>query len=340
MGVIPIPAPVSGGVMLSYRCQARCRHCMYGCCPDWSADWITPARLEHGLAQLAPSITPSPYGPEGMGLNHGLHFSGGEPFLNFDLLLRAAGIAQELGIPSTFVETNCFWCTDDDSAHEELTALRGAGLRGIMISVNPFYAEHVPFERTERAIRISAEVFGRNVAVYQLEYYWLFREMGLSGKLTAEQALELSRSGSRSPGVELFVMGRATRALRSLCASAPAERFLREPCLPPVLRPWHNHFDNYGNFMPGYCGGISLGSWFELDELLSKGIDPEHQPVLALLLREDLGGLLAFAQERGYAAREDGYVSRCDLCLDVRAFLVSAGDFPELAPREFYDHLG
>jgi len=73
-----------------------------------------------------------------MSLNHGLHFTGGEPFLNFELLLKAVEIAEALRIPSTFVETNCFWCKNDDLTRERLQALKEKGLRGILISVNPF----------------------------------------------------------------------------------------------------------------------------------------------------------------------------------------------------------
>ena len=109
-----------------------------------------------------------------MSLNHGLHFTGGEPFIHFDLLLKAVQIADEFEIPSTFVETNCFWCRSDKITREKLNLLKSAGLRGILISVNPFYAEYVPFERTERCIKISREVFGPNVIVYQTEYYKLF----------------------------------------------------------------------------------------------------------------------------------------------------------------------
>ena len=58
--------------------------------------------------------------------------------------------------------------------------------------------------------------------------------------------------------------------------------------------------------MPGYCGGISLGNWFGLDELLLAGIDPKEQPVLALLVAEDMAGLLRFAQAEGYAELEGG----------------------------------
>jgi hypothetical protein len=104
---------------------------------------------------------------------HGLHFSGGEPFMNFELLLEAVAIAEALNIPSTLVETNCYWCTSDRSAMEKLRSLKEAGLKGILISVNPYYAEFVPFERTERCIEASLSIFGENVAVYQLEYYLL-----------------------------------------------------------------------------------------------------------------------------------------------------------------------
>jgi hypothetical protein len=92
--------------------------------------------------------------------------------------------------------------------------------------------------------------------------------------------------------------------------------------------------------MPGYCGGISLGSWFELDETLARGVDPDEQPVLALLIAEEIEGLLEFARAEGYAEREEGYVSKCDLCLDLRAYLVARGDYRELAPRAFYERLG
>ena len=147
-----IPRPISGGLMLSYKCPAECRHCMYACSPKWPGDWISVEQLEIYLPQLARVIAPSPYGRRHMSLDHGLHFSGGEPFLNFSLLLKALEIAETLQIPSTFVETNCYWCKSDGLTRERLQVLKQSGLIGIMISVNPYYAEYVPFERTERCI--------------------------------------------------------------------------------------------------------------------------------------------------------------------------------------------
>ncbi|MDY7079564.1 MAG: radical SAM protein [Chloroflexota bacterium] len=335
-----IPQPISGGLLLSYKCSAECRHCMYACSPKWKGDWITREGLEEILSQLAGRIRPSPWGGQTISLNYGLHFTGGEPFLNFALLVEAVAMAEELKIPSTFVETNCFWCSDDEATRERLEFLKAAGLKGILISVNPFYAEHVPFERTERCIRISQEVFGGNVVVYQLAYYDRFKQLGIKERMPLEDYLELTSGERLMEQVELFLMGRAARQLRGFYPTYPAHTFFDEPCRPPFLRNWHNHFDNYGNFMPGYCGGISLGHWKNLDVLVKEGIDLDEHPVLRFLIAEDVQGLFHFASDFGYQESREGYVSKCDLCLDLRSHLVSKEDFEELSPKEFYAHLG
>jgi hypothetical protein len=340
MTTIKIPPPASGGLMLSYKCTAACRHCMYACSPHWPADWISEQDLTTGLAQLARTIQPALWGPNTIGLSDGLHFSGGEPFLNFALLLRAVEIAAGFGIPSMFVETNGYWCRNDDVTRDRLQTLRDAGLAGILISVNPFYAEYVPFERTERCIRHSLAVFGPdNVAVYQAEYYRRFRQLGIRDRISVEDYLARSSERSLSGRVEMFLMGRACSSLRHLYPSYPAHTFFGQPCQPPFLRDWHNHFDNYGHFMPGFCGGISLGSWLQLDRLLEEGIDLDQRPILAFLVAGDMRGLFAFARDRGYQPAAAGYLSKCDLCLDVRRHLVTVDDYPELQPRQYYTHL-
>jgi hypothetical protein len=334
-----IPPPISGGLMLSYKCSAECRHCMYACSPKWTGDWITVDQLEQFLPQLAKVIKPSPYGRQYLSLNHGLHFSGGEPFMNFKLLLKAVEIAETLKIPSTFVETNCFWCNTDGLTRERLQKLKEKGLKGIMISVNPYYTEYVPFERTDRCVRISQDVFGQNVMIYQMEYYLMFKRLRITATLSIDEYLKLAREELISDRVELFLMGRAAEELKGLYPRYPSERFFNTPCQPEFLRSWHNHFDNYGNFMPGYCGGISLGSWFELDRLLIEGIDMEQRPVLKYLVKEDMKGLLDFAENMGYQEPGEGYVSKCHLCLDIRKYLAFTGDYDELKPREFYQQL-
>jgi len=331
-----VPRPISAGLLLSYRCTAECRYCMYACSPKWSG-WISEDLLEVTLSKLAGKIVPSPFGPNRVSLNYGLHFTGGEPFLNFPLLLKAVELARELGIPSTFVETNCYWCTGDEVTREKLLLLKEKGLAGILISVNPFYLEYVPFERTERGIRLAREVFGPNLMVYQAEYYALFRQLGIRGRLSYEEYLRLP--AGRNLRVEMFLMGRAAYKLGDFYPKYPAAYFLEQPCIPPPLRDWHNHFDNYGNFLPGYCGGLSLGDVHQLEELVEEGLELEERPVLKFLAEQDFRGLLHFAREFGYRELREGYISKCHLCVDIRRFLASRLDLRELRPREFYSFL-
>jgi len=338
-----IPKPISGGVILSYKCSVECRHCIYACSPKWPADSISEGDLEKILVQLSGKILSNTYGPRTVGLNYGLHFTGGEPFLNFELLCAAVEIANKFKIPSTFVETNCFWATDDKSVKEKLKLLKKKGLRGIMISVNPFYLEYVPFERTERAIRISLEVFGRNVMVYQLEFYRRFVQLGIRDKVPFTDYLKLEKKEDFLRNVEFFVTGRAPYKLKDILEDIyprhPAEYFFKEECITPFLRSWHNHFDNYGNYIPGFCGGISLGDCRELDRLLKEGIDTDQYPIFGFLMDDDLKGLHLFAKESGFTESQEGYFSKCHLCIDIRRHLALKGDFRELQPKEFYRHL-
>ena len=340
---IRIPAPASGGLLLSYKCTAACRHCMYACSARWDADWIPEKDLARILIQLAGKIFPSPYGKDNIDLSHGLHFTGGEPFLNFELLCKAVEISSSFNIPSLFVETNCYWCTNDDITREKLSILREKGMQGIMISVNPFYLEYVPFERTERAVRIGTEIFGHNAIVYQMEYYRRFKALGIKDRVSFERYLEMEGRTDFTRHTEFFIMGRApyslTDELSNLYPRYPAGELVYTPCSPPFLRNWHNHFDNYGNFIPGFCGGISLGDCRELDNLLRDGIELRDYPVLRFLVRDDMKGLLQYTVEHGYVVHDEGYYSKCHLCVDLRRHLNSMGGFRELKPDAFYLNL-
>ncbi len=341
--VLEVPRPTSAGLILSYRCNAQCLHCMYGCSPRWKSPWISETDLWAVLSQLANHIAPAPYGPDSLGLSHGLHFTGGEPFLNLELLSKAFEMATELGIPSTFAETNCFWATSDDETREILLGLKEKGMKGLMISVNPFFLEYVPFERTERAIRVGLEIFGSNLMVYQIDYFRRFKAWGLKGKVPFDEYLQLEQSETLLRNVEFFVMGRAPfelkETLRKLIPFRPAEYFLNKPCNPPFLRTWHNHIDNQGNYVPGFCGGISLGDCRELDRLLAEGVDLKERPILNYIANDDFKGLFAFAQQSGFEPSSEGYLSKCHLCMDVRRHFVSQASYIELAPREMYEYL-
>jgi hypothetical protein len=331
-----VQKPVSAGIILSYKCTSECKHCMYGCSPRWKADWISENDLQRILTQLSDTIQPSPFGQNRVGINYGLHFTGGEPFLNFELLVKATKMASELGIPSTFVETNSFWCINDETVREKFVRLRDMGLNGILVSVNPFILDQVPFERTERAIRIGREIFRDNAITYQEVFCRRFARLGIKSNLPFEEYSRIDPNGLM--GAELLPMGRAVYKLGHFYGRFPARQFFGESCIDELTRGWHIHVDNYCNYMTGYCGGISLGDGREIRSLL-QGIDLGERPILNALVT-DLENLLDLGSRKfGYEEQEEGYISKCHLCLDVRKHIARNTDqFKELKPREFYYH--
>jgi MoaA/NifB/PqqE/SkfB family radical SAM enzyme len=310
---------------------------MYACSPQWKANWLSEEDAKIILSQLAGKIQPDSSETNAIGINCGIHFTGGEPFLNFDLLLNIVKIGHEFNIPSMFVETNCFWCDDDHITEERLTLLKNAGLHGILISVNPFILEQVPFEKTKRAIRISSGVFKNNVIVYQQFFYHLFDRFNIKEKLSFEEYLRMAKDSLNY--IELLPMGRAVYELGFLYEKYPAKEFFGISCHEELTRKWHIHIDNYGNYITGYCGGISLGNARNLNSLLS-GIDLDDRPILAALASE-LKNLYRIGVEKyNYKERAEGYVSKCHLCVDIRHHIVQQIDaFIELQPREFYSNL-
>ena len=74
--VMRVPAPTSGGLMLTYKCCTSCRHCMYACFREWPADWLSSEMMEDILKWIKNYIQPAPGGPNKISLNHGLHFTG------------------------------------------------------------------------------------------------------------------------------------------------------------------------------------------------------------------------------------------------------------------------
>lgn len=312
---------------------------MYACSPGWGSDWISLKEARGVLEQLSERFGEVyPPGFRSIGINYGLHFTGGEPFLNFDLLIRLTEIARELEIPATFVETNCFWCTDQETCLRKLTELREAGLDGILISVNPFILEHIPLERVTLAVEASREVFGGNVLIYQGGFYDRMRKLGIRGKMSLERTMEIAGADVLG-GLELLLKGRAVYRLGHLFRRYPASHFFGEDCLEELTRPWHVHIDNYLNYIPGYCGGISLGNAHDIDSICS-GVELEELPVLKALV-SGLGELYEFAKEFGYGELPRGYISKCHLCLDIRKHMATErpGEFAELKPQEFYRYL-
>jgi len=115
-------------------------------------------------------------------------------------------MADELKIPAKFVETNSFWCLNDEGAFEKLSLLKNAGLNGMLVSVNPFVLEYVPFERIERAVRIGRKVFKDNLMIYQECFFHEFKGLNIRGTIHFEDYIKRINPSSLG-NMELLPMG-------------------------------------------------------------------------------------------------------------------------------------
>lgn len=329
--------PVSLGLLLTYKCNIACRYCIYNCSPKWKSDWLKIEDAKKVFKRLA-YIFQEIYiqRPEHISFSYGLHFTGGEPFLNYGHLLKLTALAKEYDIPSVFAETNCFWAENDTDTEEMLLGLRDAGMQGIMISINPFNVEKIPVERIERASKISQKVFGKNTFIYQRFFLELYKRLGIKNTLSFEGLLKKVSLASLSEYIELLPMGRASYKLDGLFNKRPASYYFGQNCYGELTRNWHTHIDNYLNYIPGFCAGISLGKADKV--LLSNQIELDDKPVLKSLA-EDIKGLYILAIDHGFKEEKSGYISKCHLCFAIRKHLVKAGSFKELAPLEYYDRV-
>jgi hypothetical protein len=330
-----IPPLSSGGLILSYQCSNQCQHCLYASSPSWR-DWISEAdagRILSSIQKHSQYLT-------------GIHLAGGEPMLKPDLVISVIKKAVELDLPIDYVETNAFWCWNDEKTWSVFQRLKEAGLRAVLVSCSPFHLEFIPMEKVQRAIHVGRKVFGSNgVLIYTSYFYQQLQQLAPKQTLPLEDYIEAvgSERASLAFSTEygLIPNGRAATRLHHLFQHYDVSHFSGETCKCELSSPHHIHIDLYGNYIAGLCGGITIGDGYNLDQLYC-GVDLSTKPVLRRLVEGGVDALYRWAvEEYDFKADPEGYIAKCHLCLDIRRYLIGIhADFEELAPKAYYQNLG
>ncbi len=322
---MPVKYWSHAGLLLGYRCEARCASC-YLCCSPGPSPVV---EAETALRIWRELIDASPHGCR-------VHLTGGEPFLEFDRLLAIARGAAERGLgPLEKIETNAAWACDEPVIRERLGALDAAGMGKLAISADPFHQQFIPIERPRRLARIATEMLGPG----RVQVRW--RDWLESGCDTRDlppgrrAALFLAhlRTGRERLG------GRAAEVLAGQLPSKPPEEFADNRCNEALLRSRHVHVGPEGLLFGGTCAGIVLGDaareriramWRRLER------EYEDRPIVGTLATAGPTALMRRAQDFGFVPAA-GYAAKCHLCWSVRTFLASKGlCADELGPRRLY----
>jgi hypothetical protein len=135
------------GIIMTAHCNATCAHCSksYG-----------PHRTEHlSLDEIQRMMNEAATVDDAEPLAFDL--TGGEPFLNFDLLVDVVSHGSRLGAEVTCV-TNASWARSDEIANSKLRRLKEFGLTWLSVSVSRFHQEFIRLERVQRALAAAARV--------------------------------------------------------------------------------------------------------------------------------------------------------------------------------------
>jgi hypothetical protein len=319
---------VSGGLITNYECPSRCRHCLYRCSPRWPKLYIDEQTTAEAVTLMR---------RKGCRV---IHIGGGEPFLKPHKLAAILDIIRQVGVDVDYVETNCAWFKDDDSAVDMLTKLKKSGLKSLLVSISPFHNETIPFSKTSGVIAACRQA---GVAVFPWSADFVNDLSAFDPRRPHAFEEYESKFGSRYLASVLkrywiHMGGRALDLFRPVVPLHPADHILdtnRGSCAIELTDTRHFHIDLFGNYIPGLCAGLAI-RYLDLEQALA----PNRYPLLVRLFQNGIRGLADDAQARGFQPQKSGYINKCDLCTEIRSFLYEQGDgdSDELKPDGFYQY--
>ncbi|HAA26076.1 MAG TPA: radical SAM protein [Ruminiclostridium sp.] len=317
----------SGGIITNYKCSSKCRHCSYSSSPKWPDNYMTPFIADEIFSIL-----------KSLGC-HSVHIGGGEPLLKPDKIMDVLIAARRNKTSIEYIETNASWYTDEESAKAVLKELKSHGVHTLLISIDPYHNEYIPFWKVKALIQACSKA---NVKVFpwQIEFWGDLDVMDDRIPHSLDEYIRLFGQDYPLKLVNRYglnLKGRALETYKPMMKKQPFERILEGSMSCRLLSGiYHFHVDLYGSFIPQSCPGFSI----PLREL-AHGADPDKYRIIYSLESAGIIGLVELAKnEYGYIPKTE-YAGKCDLCYDIRNYLVlELGlELPDLKPEGHYKYI-
>ncbi|MCI0374432.1 hypothetical protein [Lacticaseibacillus paracasei] len=129
------PSPKTAAILITYQCVAQCDECCFACNPHLTGTTVSLAEIKQFLNVISKIKTIKV-----------VVFSGGECFIEFDILKQAIKYANSLGF-STRCVSNGYWAPTLDIAEKKIGLLAQAGLNELNLSTGDSHQKFVPVRR-------------------------------------------------------------------------------------------------------------------------------------------------------------------------------------------------
>lgn len=308
------------GILVTYQCNAACRHCLFACSIERDGRYISSDAAERICTLLREKGSQS------------VHIGGGEPFLNFDGLIKVVEAVRRSGLEIDYVETNGFWVTDEKQALQYLHALKRAGANKLLISFDPFHAEYVPVKLPLRLAEICQHA-GFKYLLWKEQFQTMLdcvEHEKIHSRAELEKLISPCYVLETAHIYRLNMCGRSINIEKEYSPRKPVGEIITksQPCR-NLLKTNFLHVDLYEKYvMPG-CTGITI-PFAEAVEGIPKG----RYIALETLVSNGVAGLLEYAKGIGFEVDEE-YTSPCGLCFHIRHWLSETGNYPELDPEHY-----
>jgi len=274
---------------------------------------------------------------------YSVHIGGGEPFMDFDGLINVCKSALENHVSVDYIETNASWYTDDNAVTEKLRKLFAAGINCLLISIDPFHNEFVPYAKIKNLIKCCKKT-GMGTFLWQSRFERIVGQLDDNTTHSLEEyenifGKDFIQAISESYGIGYN--GRALRILEKISKDRkPCEYFLKDAqCQSRIKSLGHFHVDPDMNLIPPSCNGFRANIF----DLCGDGLDGEKYANFMAVADGGLEALFKRARTLGFVPDNNGYASKCALCFDIKKYIceniaAQTGSEPaDIGPIGFFD---
>lgn len=314
----------SAGLMLTYKCPARCEFCYYRCSPHQNSLMPVDMAIDawKSLINLA-------------GEKAKIHITGGEPFLYWEHLRKIMAEAKKLKLAGLdLIETNAFWCTDKKIISERIKFLDAHGMQRIKVSYDPFHAEYIDLKLVKNFVETATEILGPERVLVRWQKY--LKEPPDMNNLDEAQRNEHYKEALIAYPVRFT--GRAADKLAKFSPAETVKSLAAQNCKLSLLGAKGVHIDPHGNVFSGVCSGIIIGSVKNqtLEEIWKK-MNWHNKELINILFSEGPVGLFNEKLAKSGYKKRRFYAGRCHFCTDLRQFFFDMGTFSSIiGPFECY----